>query len=158
MKTMALYKSMATAPSLEQEGVWLEIEGTRIRVARAGGTNTKYNKAMEHAAKNHKRVFDLGLMTNEKGLEILRTVFASTVVIDWLTKTETGNLDSEGNEIDGGGYERKIECADGSLCDVTPANIIQTFVNLQDLFFMVKDTAENMTYFRQSIIDDIVGN
>lgn len=160
---MGLFESMATSKDLENKGIWLDLEHSRILLARAGGSNVKYNMAAEKLAREHKRVFALDLMTSAKGKQLLHTLYADTVVLDWLTKTDDGTLDEEGAEITaadykGNRYIRGIGRPDNKVVEVNKPNVIETFVLIEDLFVIVKDTAESLQFFKQSLVDGVAGN
>ena len=159
-----LYSSMATSKDLENKGIWLDLDHSRILLARAGGQNIKYNAAAERIANEHRRVFQHGLMTSAKGKELLRKLYADTVVLDWLSKDANGTLDLEGNPIgddypaDEPRYVRGIGQPDGTVGEFNKANVIKVFVDIEDLLLMVKDTAESLTYYRKDLIEDVAGN
>jgi hypothetical protein len=159
---MGLYDSMKTSPRLESEGIWLDLDHTRIKLARAGGKNTKFIVAAEKIAREHKRAFDL--MGEEQGRKIFSKLFAEIVVLDWLTKAKDGDLDEDGlpfaenEQEDAVRYLRGISGPDGVLVDFTVENVIRTFNDLPDLLKMVKETAEDATLFRQSLLKGIEGN
>ena len=148
---MSLRSQFKTSPKLETEGVWLELGNTRIRLARAGGQNQKYNAAMEKVSKLHRRAIENELLSSEKSLAILRDVYADTVVLDWET-----NIGTEDNPNWVEGIEPETPGAD--LLPVTRENIIATFKELPDLFLECKRTAEKMMYFSQSLLDGTVKN
>lgn len=148
---MSLRSQFKTSPKLETEGIWLELGNTRIRLARAGGQNQKYNAAMEKISKIHRRAIENELLSSEKSLSILREVYADTVVLDWETNIGTED-DSKWVE----GIEPETPGDD--LLPVTRENIIATFKELPDLFLECKRTAEKMMYFSQSLIDGAVKN
>lgn len=157
-----LYASLATSKDLETGGIWLDLDHTRIRLARAGGQNVKYNAAAEKIARDNRRIFEHGLMTSAKGKEILRVLYADTVVLDWLSRSSDGTLDEDG-EIAGDDYEgpyyvRGVGQPDGSIGDFTKANVIKAFLDLEDLLIMVKETAESLTAFRKELVADVSGN
>lgn len=158
-----LYTSMSTSKDLENKGIWLDLDHSRIRLARAGGGNQKYNAAAERIANEHRRVFQLGLMTSSKGKEILRKLYSDTVVLDWLTKDANGELDEEGERItdadyDGIRYTRGIGQPDGTIGEFSKPNVIKVLTDLDDLLVMIKETAESLTYYRKDLIEEVAGN
>lgn len=159
-----LYSSMATSKDLENKGVWLDLDHSRILLARAGGQNVKYNSAAERIANEHRRVFQHGLMTSAKGKELLRRLYADTVVLDWLSKDASGTLDGEGNTIASDypesepRYVRGIGQPDGSIGEFNKQNVIKVFTDIEDLLVMVKETAESLTYYRKDLIEEVAGN
>ena len=157
---MGLYDSMKTSPRLEAEGIWLDIGETRIKLARAGGKNTKFIVAAEKIAREHKRAFDL--MTESQGRKLFSKLFAEMVVLDWLTQDDSGTLDEDGGEVDttfdGPRYKRGISGPSGEIVEFSPENVMKTFDDLPDLLRIVKETAEDPALFRQSLLKGIEGN
>jgi hypothetical protein len=157
---MGLYDKMQTSPRLESEGIWLEIDDTRMRLARAGGKNTKFIAAAEKIAREHKRSLDI--MGEAQGRKLFGKLFAEIIVLDWLTKDEKGLLDDEGSsltpEYTGDKYTRGISRPDGKIAEFNVENVMQTFDDLPDLLKIIKETAEDASLFRQSLLKDIEGN
>jgi hypothetical protein len=143
---MGLRNKFKMSPRLEVEGIQYEIENTRITIARAGGSNAKYNAAMEKVAREHGRAAQLDLLSSAKGIAIVRQVYVDTVILNWETLVD-------------GGWVAGIEGPDGGeLLPVTKENMLATFDELPDLFIEVKQMAENLTVFRQSNLEAITKN
>lgn len=165
---MGLYEKMRTSPRLESEGIWLQIDDTRIKLARAGGKNTKFIAAAEKIAREHKRALDL--MGEEQGRKIFSKLFAEIIVLDWLTKMEDGDLDEDGNVAaestpKSERWKRGISGPGGQLVEFvlpktaqTVENIIRTFDDIPDLLKIVKETAEDASLYRQELVRGIEGN
>lgn len=162
-----LYASMATSTDLENKGIWLDLDHSLIRLARAGGQNTKFNAAAERIANEHRRVFQHGLMSSAKGKEILRKLYADTVVLDWWTKDANGTHTFDGDEFqpvtdatpaDAARYVRGIGQPDGTIGDFNKANVIKVLTDIDDLLVMVKETAESLTYYRKELVEEVAGN
>lgn len=158
---MGLYDKMKTNSRLESEGIWLEIDDTRIRLARAGGKNTKFLVAAEKVAREHKRALDL--MGEEKGRKIFGKLFAEVIVLDWLTQSDDGNLDEDGVPFDGEPgtktrWRRGISGPDGELREFNVKNVMATFDDLPDLLKTIKETAEDPSLFRESLLKEVEGN
>lgn len=165
---MGLYEKMKTSPRLESEGIWLQIDDTRIRLARAGGKNTKFIAAAEKIAREHKRVLDL--LNEEQGRKLFGRLYAEIIVLDWLTRSEDGDLDEDG-ETAGDSvpkserWKRGISGPDGKLVEfvlpknqITIENILKTFDDIPDLLRLIKETAEDASLFRQELLKGIEGN
>ena len=157
---MGLYNKMQTSPRLESEGIWLEIDDTRIRLARAGGKNTKFIAAAEKIAREHKRSIDM--MGEAQGRKLFGKLFAEIVVLDWLTKDKDGKLTDEGEapaeEYTGDKYTRGISGPDGKVIEYSVDNVMKTFDDIPDLLKIIKETAEDPALFRQELLKDIEGN
>lgn len=156
---MGLYEKMKTSPRLESEGIWLQVDDTRIRLARAGGKNTKFITAAEKIAREHKRALDL--MGEEQGRKLFSKLFAEIIVLDWLTRSKEGALTEDGDPATDETIERwsrGISGPDGELVDYNVANVLKTFDDIPDLLKLVKETSEDASLFRQELLKGVEGN
>lgn len=158
---MGLYEKMKTSPRLETEGIWLQIDDTRIKLARAGGKNTKFVTAAEKIAREHKRSLDL--MNEEQGRKLFAKLYAEIIVLDWLTKSEDGDLDEDGNPASedlpkSERWLRGISGPEAKVVDFNVQNVLKTFDDIPDLLRLIKETAEDASLFRQSILKEVEGN
>lgn len=158
---MGLYDKMKTSPRLEAEGIWLQIDDSRIRLARAGGKNTKFIAGAEKVAREHKRSLDL--MNEEQGRKLFAKLFAELVVLDWLTKSEDGDLDEDGQPAaaelpKSERWKRGISGPKGELLEFNVENVLKVFDDIPDLLRLIKETAEDPSLFRESILKDVEGN
>ena len=158
---MGLYKSIKTNDKLEQEGIWLHVGGTRIRLARAGGKNTKFITAVEKVARENKRALEF--MNESSSRKLYFKLYAEHVVLDWLTEDAKGTLDEMGqataeDNFEGERYVRGISGPDDVVVDFNKENVLKTFDDLPDLFIMIKQTAEDPSLYRQELLDGVSGN
>ena len=152
---------MKTSPRLESEGIWLQIDDTRIRLARAGGKNTKFIAAAEKIQREHKRA--LHMMGEEQGRKIFSGLYAEVVVLDWLTRDPNGTLDGDASPVTddlpkGERWVRGISGPDGKLMEFNVENVKKVFDDIPDLLRIVKETAEDSSLFRQELLKEIEGN
>lgn len=80
---MSSYDNMRTDPALENKGVWVEYGELKVLLARAGGANQHYNRIMDRRIKPIRRAMDLGQVSVEASVRIVREVFAETVILGW---------------------------------------------------------------------------
>lgn len=158
---MGLYEKMKTSPKLETEGIWLQIEDSRIKLARAGGKNTKFTSAAEKIAREHKRALEF--MNESQARPLFAKLYAEVVVLDWLTRSEDGDLDEDGatapeSLAKHNRWKRGISGPTGELIEYNVENVLKTFDDIPDLLRIVKETAEDAALFRQSILKDVEGN
>jgi hypothetical protein len=86
------YKSDRDA---EKEGIWFVYpNGIKFLMARAGGSNNRYKRMLSKALRPHRRVIDQGRMDPDLSDELLRRVYANTVLLDW-----EGIKDEKGKSI-----------------------------------------------------------
>lgn len=159
---MGLYNKMKTSPRLESEGIWLEVDDNRIRLARAGGKNTKFIAAAEKVARENKRA--LQYMNEEQGRKVFGKLFAELIVLDWLIVDPEGTLDEMGEvlgEHQGNGvtrYTRGIPGPNNEVKEFNVENVLVIFDDIPDLLKMIKETAEDASLFRQAILEEVRGN
>lgn len=146
----SLRTAFKTSPKLETEGVFLEMANARLKLARAGGSNVKFNAAMAKIAEQHKRAIQNGLLSDDKAKKMLYEAYAEHVVLSWETNVGTDDNPEWREGIEGP--------EDGVLIAVTFDNIVATFAELHDFFLEVKQTAESVQAFREDLIKHIAGN
>lgn len=133
---MSIYRQFKTSGKHESEGVWLDYgDGGRVRVARAGGSNKTYLKAMERLSRKHKRQLQLDILPSEVQQRVMREVVADTIVVEWEIKGENGEV------IPG-----------------DRASIIKTFEDLPDFFNDVLLQAQNTALFKEHLDEADAGN
>ena len=155
---MGLYENMKTSPKLESEGIWLDLDHTRIKLGRAGGKNSKYVQALEKIMREYKRGIDQ--LSNEQSTKLFSKLYAETIIFDWLTKDDNGELDELGRafSVDGLRYTRGISGPDGDIIEPTVVNITQTLLDIPDLQLMIKQTVEDASLYRAALVESIAGN
>lgn len=162
---MGLYARMKTSGKLESEGIWLQIEDSRIKLARAGGKNTKFIAAAEKVAREHKRSLDL--MGESQAKKLFGKIYAEMIVLDWLTRMPDGDLDEDGNPAgeDVPSTERWKRCISSQddsgkeiFLEFKYENVLKVFEDLPDLLKVIKETAEDPSLFREELLKGIEGN
>lgn len=131
---MSMYKNFRTDPAVEAQGIVHDYGDFRITVARSGGGNRAFAKALEAKTQPYRRAIATGTMDAERSLQIYHEVFAETVVKDWEVKVD-------------GEWKQGIEGPDGSLLPFTVANVVATFKALPDLFLDIKEQSEKTRLF-----------
>lgn len=141
-----LYSMFKTDTNLEQNGIWLEYADNskgapiRIRIARAGGSNQRYNSTLNAKGKAYKQQIKHEVLSPEVSLRLVRETYAETVVLNW--------ENVEFPVLKDGEPTGEFEAAEFSV-----ANVIRLFTDLPDLFLDVKEQAENMSLFRLSLLE-----
>jgi len=151
---MGLSKQFATDVSLETKGITIDYGTDRIKIARAGGANKKYEKLLEAKTKHLRRALVVGAVGNEQSMAILREVFAETIMLGWEVNT--------GTEADPK-WEKGIDPKDAGevgekLLPCNPSNYKKVFINLPDLFLDIQQQAQAGALFRQEINEAQAGN
>lgn len=144
---MSLYAQFQTDKNVEKEGVVLEYGKTAdgrtisIRIARAGGANTRYSKLLEAATKPYRRQLQNETMDNEVAEAITKKVYAQAVVLGW-ENVEFPVLDKDG-KMTGKFEEAKF----------TVDNCVKLFTDLPDLWADIQQQATRAALFRQDILE-----
>ena len=137
---MSMYKTFQTDSKLEQEGIYIDYGSFRVKIARAGGHNLRYTKALEAAVQPYKRMIATNSLEEGIGNAIMHDVYARTLVLNWETRRD--------NEWVSG-----IEAEDGSVLPFSPENVILTFQKLPDLFADIQAQAQNQSLYRREIME-----
>lgn len=139
---MSLYKQFKTDEALETDGLWIEYGVTdtgqpiRIKIARAGGRNTAFSKALERATRPYRKAIQTGTLDNQTADNLYKDVFAETVVLDWIN----------------------VEDQDGQPMDFKKENVVKLFNDLPDLFNDLREQAANVALFREEVLEGALGN
>lgn len=142
-----MYEQFKTSSDLEKsEGVWLDYGEFRVRVLRAGGSNKAYQKALDRAAKPHRKALALGAMDEATGAKIMVDVFVQHVIVGWQCMGEDGNW------VDG------IHSPTGTIEEANRDSIGKALRDLPDLFWDIRASAQNQALFRESIREANAGN
>lgn len=140
-----MYGQFKTDENLETKGVELDYGTFCVTIARAGGANKRYTRVLERLTKPHRRALATETMDPERAAEILREAYAEAIVLKWETKVD-------------GALKAGIEAKDGKVLPFNVANVMETFVNLPDLFADIQEMAGKIALFREEILEDDAGN
>lgn len=88
-----LFDNYRTDATAEAKGVWVADSGCEFLLARMGGANTAYQRAMTQAMKPHMRELQLNMMDEATLEPLMRRVFLDTVLLDWRTPKDDGTYD-----------------------------------------------------------------
>lgn len=134
---MSLYSLFKTNENLETEGIWIDY-GTsgRIKIARAGGQNTAYNKALQKAAKPYEAALKHKRMDTKTAEKISRQVFVEHVILGW-----EDICDEEGNEL-----------------EFSVASVNKLLDDLPELYNDLVAQASDMALFREEVLENNLGN
>lgn len=139
LQIMGLMDKFATNENLEVDGVWNQFdESFRVRIARASTNNIRYAKALEKATKPFRRNFDM--VSSEMQLNILKEVYAKTIVTGWQTN-------KDGEWVDG------INLEGDEIIPLTPENVLHVFKVLPDLFATIQQFADDAAAYRQAALE-----
>lgn len=132
---MSLYTQFKTDEKIEQEGINVEY-GTAsngkpitFKVARTGGSNTKYLKLLEARTKPYRRQIQNDTLENKLAEKIFLEVFVDSVLLGW----------------------ENVEDASGTLLVFNRENAIKVFTDLPDLYNDLREQASKSALFRAEI-------
>lgn len=144
------YAVYQTDTNLEVSGVWLVEEDFRVKIARAGGANEKYNKRSTALIKPHKRAIDLGVFPKDMDEKLTRQLYIETVVLEWevLDREKTSGEDRvyHANSI------RKFPT--GEIIPFTREACDEVLKNATELMRYLMGQANDVSVFRGQTADE----
>lgn len=155
---MSMYKQFQTDTNLEKAGVDLDYGDFVVTIARAGGSNRKFEKTLEAKTKSVKRAIQTETLDPERGKAILREVYAEAVVLKWAVRVladskgkpiEPLKLATEADEHTV--FVEGIESPSGDVMAASKENIAATFKALPDLFADIQEQAQKVALFREAV-------
>lgn len=134
---MSLYSQFKTNANRETTGIRVEYPDFEkplapvptFILARAGGSNIAYNRALERETKPLRRAIATGNIPLAALMAINRKVFIETCLLGWENVTT-----SDGVELE---------------CNATNANVL--FTDLPDLYADLEQQANNVAHFREQL-------
>lgn len=128
----SIYDKFKTNKKAEQEGITLDYgDGQTIKIARAGGSNVRFEKAVQAKMRKFGLQAKHDLLDPDQMRSIFREVVAETVVLGW-----TGFTDEQGDELP---FSRE--------------NAIKVFTDLPDLFDDVLEQSRKAALFKENILE-----
>ena len=124
----------------EINGVEVTIGDAFFTLARAGGDNKAFIKALEKYARPHRRAIQLEAVSDEIATEIVHRTYAETVVKNWSGLDES-DLIMDGSQVDEGKVYPPLP--------FSAANCLKLFKAQPDLFMALKAAADDFTNYRQ---------
>lgn len=138
---------------LETAGVWLVDPFHRMRVARAGGRNTKFNTLYEALTKPYRRAIQTKTLPKDIDLDLSRELYAKACITGW----SVAELDTSGKKpVAKRDENNEIIWIDGKMydpvtfevIDVSVEKIVETFRVKPELYSYVVERANDVTTYR----------
>lgn len=130
---MSLFSQFQTDQNAEVDGIDIDYgidsrvnERIVIRIARAGGSNSKFAKLWDAKTKPYRRQIQTDTLDNATAERLIHEVYAEAVVLGW-----SGVYNRNGNKL-----------------DYTVVNCVQLFKDLPELFNDIRQVATNISAFR----------
>lgn len=162
---MSMYKTFQTDTDLETSGVDFDYGSFVVRLARAGGNNKAFEKALDRRTKTLRRAQQLDLLGNERSLTILQESYAEAVVLDWSVRVladENGKPVEPLKIVDNSALHsvtvRGIEGPGEEILPYTADNVVMTFKNIPAVFDLIRKDAEGLANFRKAEREADAGN
>ncbi len=138
--TTSIYDLYETDMQKETEGFWHPVnKKISFLLARAGGANLNFSKAMEKKTRPHRGrggAFEGDEVDVELATELMQEAFAETVILDW-----SGITDRKGKKV--------------AYSSAAASKLLK---DLPDLFTELRDAAGKAANFRIEEIQADVGN
>lgn len=149
---MGMYNNYRTDTDSEQKGVWLDYGDFRVRIARAGGSNKKFQKLYEERTRTFKRAIEAEALDDKISEQIMRELYTDAVVLGWEVRTQDGKVNPAGK------WEPGIETEGGEIVPATRELMLATFENLPDLFRDIVNQSQKSVLFRAALREQAAGN
>lgn len=130
------YEDFQTDPDAEREGVKIDFGKYSVRVARAGGENTKFQRLFRQRIKPYWRQYENQTLSEELSNKIILSCFADAVVLGW----------------------ENVRDRKGELIPYSRENVIKVFTELPDFFRMVREEAMKFGNFLAGEVEQAAGN
>lgn len=141
------YELFKTDDDLETKGVTINYGEFKITVARAGGSNKKYHKALEVKTRPYRRAIQAGTMDPDTDRKAYAEVYAEAVVLGWSKVIKENGEEKEINGV--------IAGPDGEDIPFTKANVVKVLLDLPELFADIQSQAQSIKLFRDKDEDEV---
>lgn len=121
----SIYSLFETDKKLEQDGAWVDVGPSSFLLARAGGSNTRFQKAMSAALRPHQRRIALGTMDAEEANKLAAGPFVDTVLLGW----------------------KNVVLKDGSELAFTKENARKLLSDIPELFAVLMEESQRLSNF-----------
>lgn len=137
---MNAYDMFSADKAKEADGIWLDFGTFRIKVARAGGSNVKFAKIVEEKTRPYRRAIEQNLMQPAAAERVMAECFAESVVLNWQVQVEDQWVDG-------------MHSPEGEIVPYSKAAVVQTFIDLPELFGAVQTEAGKLANFRKTAVE-----
>ena len=131
-----LYELFQTDPEVEREGIEIEVPGGAIfRIAYAGGSNTKYLKAMEKVYRKHRKALETKTLPRDVSQRLSMELFVDYILLGW----------------------ENVHGPDGEI-KFTRDNAIKLLTDLPKVYQWLQEESENYERFLANQSEEDSGN
>ena len=128
-------KEFKTDRQLEEDGVWVPVDGQGARIKVARMNNPRYKKHFQRITKPYRRQIRSGTLSEELAEKLLVDALAQTILLDWEGFTKGGKK-----------FSYSLDNAKTFLTEST------------DFRELVTDAASEMETFRAQEVEEAKGN
>jgi hypothetical protein len=146
-----------TDEKLEQEGIILDYGDFRVKIAHAGGSNKKFKNLLSARLKPYERQLAIGTMDDEVAAQVIREVYADSIILNFETKKVIEVQEGEQGEPKEE-WVTGVPAEDGAVLPYNRDSVCTIFKNIPRLFQDVKAQAENFSLFRAIEVAENSGN
>jgi hypothetical protein len=129
----------------KDEGVILDYGDFRVRIARAGGNNTKFSRVLQAKMKPFRRQIETDTMDEEVATKLMVETYAEAVILDMDVKVGKDK------------YEQGILRKTG-VVPFTKENVVSVFTEMKEFFRDVQSQANNVSLFRTHQLEEDTKN
>lgn len=145
-----MYKTFQTNKDMEKSGIWLDYGSFRVKIARAGGGNDRFGKAIEHKTKPYRRAIQSGMMETTKTLALVREAFVETCVLAWEVNISEDEAKPE--------WAPGIHTPEGDIVEPTRDVILAALTALPDLYDDIQEQSTKAALFRAEVREEDAKN
>jgi len=147
---MSGLEAFASDKHIETEGSWCDYGTFRVLLARAGGSNQRYIKALQKAAKQ------LGVHQNniEANRAVERSLMADYLILGWQTKVNGEWVDG----IEHSASVKHLAAGPNGLISSTRENFKAVLESLNDLSMALQNFASVHTNYQNEENEELAGN
>ncbi len=125
-----------TDAQVETKGVIIDYGDFKVRIARAGGANKKFERLLSRKTRPHRRAIATESMSDKLAESIMMEIYAETIMLDW-----EGVTDDDGNVI-----------------PFSKDAVLALFKELPDFYRDIVEQSQKVALFRKTLQEDDSGN
>lgn len=145
------YEMFDQDEKLEVEGIYLEYPLFRVKVARAGGSNKRYNKVLQQKAKPYRRAIQTETLGEEIGEALMRNSFIDACVVGWDTR--------EAAEGEGSSWKTNtMHDAEGKVVPYNIDAVKALLTKRPELYRALQEDANRAALYRKEVREGDKGN
>ena len=132
-----------TDPKMEKDGIVIDYDLSQFRIARAGGANKSFIKAVEARTRPYRRAIKNDMFPLDRLEDLMIEVFVDTILLGW------GSKEFGAGKIGIRGPDRVIV-----PLEYSKVNALSYFRDRRDLFKDLFDQAESAGNFRLEEVEE----